>query len=152
MALPWTVGDGTGLLVLSRAGCREAGAIARTNVKLRDVDIAVRADDERCIEVVASGLPLFHGAHQQAVDITLRCALTSRGAPRTGAAREDGITCHNARADKAQKYAELLVGDRFLFVVVALETGERWSTEALEGPRCASQVSMPCADLIRFCV
>ena len=104
--------------------CREAGAIVRTNVKLRDMNIAVRADDERCIEVVASGLPLFHGA-QLAVDITLRCALTSRGELRTAAAREDGITCQNARADKAQKYAELLVGDRCRLVVVALETGGR---------------------------
>ena len=41
--------------------CREARAILRTNVKLRDMNIAVRADDGRCIEVVASGLPLFHG-------------------------------------------------------------------------------------------
>ena len=106
MALPWTVGNGIGLFC-SQSGrlrtramasertlarvCREAGAIVRTNVKLRDM-IAVRADDERCIEVGASGFPLFHGA-QLAVDITLRCALTSRGEPRTGAAREDGITC-----------------------------------------------------------
>ena len=118
MALPWTVGDGTGPRPLSgrlrtRAVapertlarvCREAGAIVRTNVKLRDMNIAVRADDERCIEVVASGLPLFHGA-QLAVDITLRCALTSRGEPRTGAAREDGITC----------VAILAQGDKFSF-------------------------------------
>ena len=33
------------------------------------MNIAVRADDERCIEMVASGLPLFHGA-LVAVDIT----------------------------------------------------------------------------------
>ena len=118
--------------------CREAGAIVRTNVKLRDMNIAVRADDERCIEVVASGLPLFHGA-QLAVDITLRCALTSRGEPRTGAAREDGIACQSARADKAQKYAELLAGDRCRLVVVALETGGRWSTEALEFVECLAR-------------
>ena len=51
--------------------CREAGAAVRPNVKLRDMNVLVRADDERCIEVLASGLPLFHGA-QLAVDISLR--------------------------------------------------------------------------------
>ena len=76
---------------------------------------------------------------QLAVDITLRCALTSRGEPRTGAAREDGTTCQNARADNAQKYAQLLVGDRCRLVVVALETGGRWSTEALEFVECLAR-------------
>ena len=79
--------------------CREAGATVRPNVKLRDMNVLVRADDERCIKVLASGLPLFHGA-QLAVDITLRCALTCGGDPRPGAARADGIVCNTARAEK----------------------------------------------------
>ena len=56
--------------------------------------------DERCIEVVASGLPLYHSA-QLAVDFTMRCVVSSRGEARPGAA------------------------------AVALETGGRWSPEAL---------------------
>ena len=60
------------------------------------MNVAVRADDERCVEVVASGLPLHHGA-QLAVDITLRCAVSSSGEARPGAARVDGIVCTNAR-------------------------------------------------------
>ena len=56
--------------------------------------------DERCIEVVASGLPQYHSA-QLAVDFTMRCVVSSSGKARPGAA------------------------------AVALETGGRWSPEAL---------------------
>ena len=37
-----------------------------------------------------------------------------------------------ARADKERKYSELLNGDRCRLVVVALETGGRWSLEAVD--------------------
>ena len=111
--------------------CREAGATVCANVKLRDLNVVVRGDDERCIEVVASGLPLHHGA-QLAVDITMCSAVTSSDEARPGAAHVDGIVCINARTDKELKYAELLAGDRCRLIVVALETGGRWSPEALE--------------------
>ena len=81
---------------------REAGATVRCNVKLRDMDIAVSAQDERAIEVLALGLPLHHGA-QLAVEVTLHTP---------NAAAEDGAMCSRARADKERKYAELLTGDR----------------------------------------
>ena len=100
--------------------CREAGASVRCNAKLVDMNVAVRANDERAVEVLASGLPLFHGA-QLAVDTTLRCALTTSGTPRPGAAALDGIVCAAARADKELKYSELLSGDRCRLVVVAME-------------------------------
>ena len=48
----------------------------RYNARLRDMNLAVTAQDDRAIEVLASGLPLFFGA-QVAVDKTLRCALTA---------------------------------------------------------------------------
>ena len=38
--------------------CREAGATVRCNAKLREMNVAVAATDEREIEVLASGLPL----------------------------------------------------------------------------------------------
>ena len=76
-------------------------------------------------------LPLFHGA-QLVVDITLRSALTSNGEPRPGSARVDGPVCETARADKETKYAELWAGDRCRLVVVALETGGKWSFEAIQ--------------------
>ena len=69
-----------------------------------DMNVAVHANDERAVEVLASGLPLFHGV-QLAVDITLRCALTVSGTPPA----VDGIVCAGARAHKELKYAELLM-------------------------------------------
>ena len=63
--------------------CREAGATVRCNCKLRDMDIAVPANDERAVEVLAAGLPLHHGA-QLAVDITLRFDRERHSAPQCG--------------------------------------------------------------------
>ena len=53
--------------------------MVRTHVKLRDLNTTVPVLDDRSIEVLASGLPMHHGA-QLAVDITLRSAVTSFGA------------------------------------------------------------------------
>ena len=36
--------------------CREAGATVRMNTKLRDMNVAVEANDEWAIEVLATGL------------------------------------------------------------------------------------------------
>ena len=107
-------------------------ATVRANVKLRDLNVAVRGDDERCIEVVASGLPLYHGA-QLAVDITMRSAVTSSDEARPGAARVDGIVCINARADKEQKYAELLAGDQGLARARAREAPPNQARSAFLG-------------------
>ena len=77
------------------------------------------------------------------MDVTLRSALTATRLPRPGAAVVDGIVCTSARAEKERKYNELLHGDNCRLVVVALETGGRWSLEAVnfserkvgDGPR-----------------
>ena len=69
--------------------CREAGATVRCHAKLRDMNVAVSAQDERAIEVLASGLPIHHGA-QLAVDVTMRCALTAQGLACPGAAHING--------------------------------------------------------------
>ena len=61
--------------------CREAGASVRCNAKLFDMNVAVHANDERAVEVLASGLPLFHGA-QLAVDITLSVPCLWHPSPR----------------------------------------------------------------------
>ena len=54
--------------------CREAGARVRFNAYLWDMNVRVRADDARQIEVLAQDLPCFGGS-QLAVDVTLRSAL-----------------------------------------------------------------------------
>ena len=125
--------------------CREAGATVRCNAELRDMDLAISAHDERAIEVFATGLPLYFGA--QPADITVRCAFASDGTAQPGAARVDGAVCSRAREDKERKYSELQRADRCRLVVVALETGGRWSEESPvrgkfgggESPRCSTR-------------
>ena len=111
--------------------CREAGALVRCNVKLRDMNVMVPAMDEREVEVVASGLLLQHGA-QLAIDVTLRSALTSFGIACTNAVGANGAVLEKARRDKEAKHAELVNGARCHPVVMAIETGGRWSNEALD--------------------
>ena len=63
--------------------CREAGARVSTNVLVRDLDLLpLQHVDARRLEVVADGLPLFHGA-QIAVDTTLVSPLRRDGTPPT---------------------------------------------------------------------
>ena len=51
--------------------CREAGARVSLNVRVQDMDLVrPSACDNRRLEIVADGLPLFHGA-QLAVDTTV---------------------------------------------------------------------------------
>ena len=108
---------------------REAGALVRCNTKLRDMNVAVPAPDERAIEVLASGLHLFQGA-QLAVDVTVRSALTAHRLACVGAATTDGVVLARARGHKERKYHELLTGDDSRLVVSGIETGGRWSGEA----------------------
>ena len=110
--------------------CREAGAQVRTNQLLRDLNVGVGGSDGRRIEVVANGLSCYHGA-QLAVDITLRCALSADGAPQASAADVDGAVANGARADKERTYPELVAGRRCRLVVVGVETGGRFSDEAV---------------------
>ena len=61
--------------------CREAGARVGTNIMVRDMDLLPQDhQDGRRLEVVADGLPLFHGA-QLAIDTTLVSPLSRDGLP-----------------------------------------------------------------------
>ena len=99
--------------------CREAGAVVRTKVKLRDMHIPVSATDELAIEVLAMGLPLHQGA-QLAIDTTLRSALTTTGEPCPGGATMNGAALQAARQKKEAKYRELLEGHRCSLIVVGV--------------------------------
>ena len=62
----------------------------RTNVFVRDLDLAMFDNmDERRLEVVVDGLPLFRGA-QLAVDTTLVCPLTRESRARPRCATKNG--------------------------------------------------------------
>ena len=94
---------------LGRCGRLKSRATApeRTSARVcREVgDTTVAVLDERSVEVLASGLPMHHGA-QLAVDITFRSAVTSFG--RLAPMLPEPGRCH--------------------LVVVGLETGGRWSS------------------------
>ena len=95
--------------------CREAGARVSVNQFVRDLDIAApNAADTRRLEVVADGLPLFHGAHL-AIDTTMVSPLSREGFPKLGCAEVDGAALTAARRRKERRYPELVceVGGRF---------------------------------------
>ena len=87
--------------------CREAGARVSTNVLVRDLDILpLDRQDGRKLEVVADGLPLFHGA-QLAIDTTIVSPLRADGTSRPGSHARDGVALHAARRAKTRTYPEL---------------------------------------------
>ena len=110
---------------------REAGACVRQNAFLRDMNVDVPAQDSRQIEVLAQGLPC-HGGMQLAVDITLRSAVSCTEEAHRHAADCDGAVLWQARQDKEATHPELASSGRCKLVVLAIETGGRWSEEAAQ--------------------
>ena len=79
--------------------------------------------DDRRIEVLASGLPLYHGA-QIAVNATLVSPLTRKGEARARAHRENGTALADAEKQKKTKdYPELATAERCRLVVAGMEVG-----------------------------
>ena len=115
-----------------------------TNLFVRNMDLGVpSAGDNRRLEVVIDGLPLFGGA-QLAVDTTLVSALKENGEPRRGAADRDRVALAAARRVKERTYPELVdPGRRARLVVFALEVGGRWSEEAKDLHPSAGQGTCP---------
>ena len=122
--------------------CREAGG--RVSVAVRDLNIGVPdVADARRLEVVADGLPLFHGT-QMAVDTTLVSVLRRDGTPHPRCANEDGAALEAARRRKEARYPELAgQHGRAMLVVLASEVGGRGRRSVVNSfacwprPRCA---------------
>ena len=81
--------------------CREAVAAVARNVRVADMNIDVPVVDDRRIEVVANGLPLWHGA-QLAVDATSVSPVTRTGEPQTRADVEPGRAVSSAAERKTR--------------------------------------------------
>ena len=112
--------------------CREAGARVARNVPLANMNIDVPVGDARQIEVVANGLPLWHGA-QMAVDTTLVCPVRRDGQPRRHGDSRPGVALETAARTKRElTYPELLAARRCRLVVLGFEVGGRWSDESLD--------------------
>ena len=111
--------------------CREAGARVRTNVFVRDMDLAEHnLLDNRRLEVVADGLSLWNGS-QLAIDTTLVSPLHRDGTARRKAATHNGAALQYARRRKSTTCPELTgEGGRARLVVLAAEVGGRFSEEA----------------------
>ena len=126
--------------------CREAGATVVSNALLRDLNLHPDRQDDRRIEVIANGLPLWGGA-QLAVDTTLVSALDSAGEPRRYQRRTQGAALRQARRAKERTYPELLRSPRCRLVVLAVEVAGRWSPEAAQFvrllARCRSRAVPP---------
>ena len=87
--------------------CREAGARVARHVRLADMNLDLPIADERRIEVVANGLPLWHGS-QLAVDATIVSPLTRLGEAHPRADVQPGCAVTNAaRHKRHQTYPEL---------------------------------------------
>ena len=108
--------------------CREAGAVVRRNVKLRDMNTTVPVNDAREIEVLASGLPMHHETHL-AVDITLRSAVNASGGACANAAGVNGAVLHGGT--RKPSTPSWWKGIGVASVVVPIETGGRWGEEAI---------------------
>ena len=119
--------------------CREAGARVTTNTRLMDLNIDnIQRQDDRRIEVIANGLPLWGGV-QLAIDTTLVSPLTRASEPRSRAGRYAGAAVQDARRAKERTYPELLQTRRCKLVVLAIEVGGRWSQEATTFLRLLAQ-------------
>ena len=100
--------------------CREAGATVATNIRLRDLNVVAARHDDRCLEIIAIGLPLWGGV-QLAVDSTLVSAFDSIRR-RTQARSACGAALRIARRAKERTYPELLHAPRCCLVVWALKS------------------------------
>ena len=114
--------------------CREAGARVARHVRLADMNLDVPVSDERRIEVVVNGLPLWHGS-QLALDATIVSPLTRRGEahPRADVQPSCAVAAA-ARRKRTQTYTypELDRARRCRLVVVGVEVGGRFGTEAVQ--------------------
>ena len=123
---------GTRGAALERAAarvCREAGARVATNVLVRDMNVVPLTDDRR-IEVLANGLPIWQGA-QAAVDTTLVSPVTRAADAQPHADCVAGTALEQAaKRKRLRTYPELAVARRCKLLVLGLEVGGRFSREA----------------------
>ena len=112
--------------------CREAGGRVAMHVRVAEMNVDVPVSDARCIEILASALPVWHGA-QVAIDTTLVSPIGRDGQPRGRSAREaGGVLEQAARRKRETTYPELLAARRCRLVVFGVEVGGRWNGEARE--------------------
>ena len=117
---------------LEPLGCagRQGGRVT-TDVRVQDMDLLpLRQVDNRRLEVVVDGLPLFRGA-QLAIVTTMVSPVRSDGTARRQCATVSGAALDQARRRKERIYPELAQQyGRAWLVVLGCEVGGRWSVES----------------------
>ena len=108
---------------------RRGSTAVATHVLVRDLNRQAHRQDERRIEVIANGRPLWGGS-QLAVDTTPVSPLTFAGVPRRRRGSTAGAALAEARRAKERTYPEFADARRCRLVVLGLEVGGRWSAEA----------------------
>ena len=136
LASGWVLGKrGFPLECAAAQVCREAGGRVSTNVFVRDLDLAAfNALDNRRVEVIADGLPLWYGA-QLAIDTTLVVSpLRGDGSARGRAADHSGSAFFRKPDERKERTYLALVGEagRACLVVLAAEVGGKWSEETAQ--------------------
>ena len=106
----------------------------------KDLSVLVDRQDDRRLEVIANGLPLWGGV-QLAVDTTLVSPLDSLGRPRSHARRFRGAALRYARLAKERTYPELLRAPRCRLVVVQGSPQESKAGKASLDARAASRLA-----------
>jgi hypothetical protein len=129
---------------------REAGARVEENKFIRDLGLGtVLPTDGRQIEIVAYGLPFFHGVPICA-DTTLVSPLSGQGTPTHRSDVVPGAALANAERRKARTYPELVGRGRARLVVLGCAVGGRWSNEALATvPLLAAHRASSAPELLR---
>jgi len=111
---------------------REAGAHVGWNMMLRDMNLDTIITDERRIEIVANGFPIWHGA-QVAIDTSLVSPVRGNGTARPHAADTSGTAiAFITRRKRHRTYREIANAERCRLVVFVLEVGGQWGDEALD--------------------
>ena len=118
-----------------RAACPRAGLLRSRGVPLEraagDLNVIAQRHDDRRLEVIADGLPLWGGV-QLAVEKPLVSALDASGRPRRHQRSTLGAALRIACLAKELTYPELLRAQRCRLVGLAIEVAGRWSFEAVE--------------------
>ena len=112
------------------------GARVARNVRVADMNIDVPVADDRRIEVIANGLPLWHSA-QLGLDATLVSPLTRAGEPHPPADVEPGhCVAAAARRNRQGTYPELQRARRCRLVVIGFEVGGALALKQLPSSAC----------------
>jgi hypothetical protein len=109
---------------------REAGGRVLPQTLLRDLGLRpqVPAWDDRRIDLVARGLPLFGGL-PICGDAAVVSAIHADGMPWSGAEANDGVALARTTAAHQETYAELCASGSLRFVMLGAELGGRLSPE-----------------------